>query len=737
MYIHIYWVKMAIKFKIAGQEYTVDGAAEEDTLLRIEALVKKAMSAPNSIFDPKVQQNFGKAIKAATDASDMLNKSFDDLDTSVEDADKSFDDVVRNEAKREKMREDMATQFKRAIVTNIVSTSQYFAHSLQDSAHSLINSLTRASGPDDGVLAFSKVIDTTITVIADGIKAVASAIPYIGTAIAGLTGAAAESAKFLNDFLAGQLVNVIQSYGKITSEGILLADGITQLKKTANEAGVGVADFSEALSRNAQIIGQTGLGMTAGTEKFGQAITSLRNVTLGYSNKLFALGYNFQDQADIVAASMNNLAKTTNIQKLSGDQIAQQSYEYAKSLKIISDITGKTAKQQMEAQQAAQLNIAVQAKLAEIGPEAATKFNQMMGALPTEEARHAAEQFLVFGHAVSGSMAMLEGADAATAKAISYSTSVLTDSSVDAATASREVAGLWADAGQSLKTNSTLIAASTAGLADASGAGADLGKSMVGLQDALQHYTRDGIQPALTAEQKLTTNADSLTQNFAILSDDMLKFKSIIENDATNAVEGYSKILVKMADWIDKTLVKSEQMLGINNPQENGPPTDKDMGVWNTLMNAMISFFTGANAGPATMAARQAAAAAPDVNVMPAFADGGIASGSKSGFTALLHGTEAVVPLPNGNSIPVDFNADDLKLNTGNTRDENADHRSSVIDEKMLATLQALLNSQENGNDVEKQALGMSNTQGNLLRELVLQMSRNNDMLAKIYKTSY
>ncbi len=37
------------------------------------------------------------------------------------------------------------------------------------------------------------------------------------------------------------------------------------------------------------------------------------------------------------------------------------------------------------------------------------------------------------------------------------------------------------------------------------------------------------------------------------------------------------------------------------------------------------------------------------------YATGGIARGSGSGYPALLHGTEAVVPLPNGRSIPVDM----------------------------------------------------------------------------------
>ena len=37
------------------------------------------------------------------------------------------------------------------------------------------------------------------------------------------------------------------------------------------------------------------------------------------------------------------------------------------------------------------------------------------------------------------------------------------------------------------------------------------------------------------------------------------------------------------------------------------------------------------------------------------YSTGGIAKGSHAGYPALLHGTEAVVPLPNGKSIPVEM----------------------------------------------------------------------------------
>jgi hypothetical protein len=47
------------------------------------------------------------------------------------------------------------------------------------------------------------------------------------------------------------------------------------------------------------------------------------------------------------------------------------------------------------------------------------------------------------------------------------------------------------------------------------------------------------------------------------------------------------------------------------------------------------------------------------------FAVGGISMGPKSGYGAMLHGTEAVVPLPNGREIPVElkFPTSELGLN--------------------------------------------------------------------------
>lgn len=48
---------------------------------------------------------------------------------------------------------------------------------------------------------------------------------------------------------------------------------------------------------------------------------------------------------------------------------------------------------------------------------------------------------------------------------------------------------------------------------------------------------------------------------------------------------------------------------------------------------------------------------------VPGYAMGGIASGSQAGYPAVLHGTEAVVPLPNNRSIPVDLKGSGQQMN--------------------------------------------------------------------------
>ena len=85
------------------------------------------------------------------------------------------------------------------------------------------------------------------------------------------------------------------------------------------------------------------------------------------------------------------------------------------------------------------------------------------------------------------------------------------------------------------------------------------------------------------------------------------------------------------------------------------------------------------------------------------YADGGVSTGPNSGYGAVLHGTEAVVPLPNGKSIPVDIGKG--KMSTNNTTiNVNIDDSGASADVTAdgAAELGAVINAAVQ-NELEKQ----------------------------------
>jgi len=78
-----------------------------------------------------------------------------------------------------------------------------------------------------------------------------------------------------------------------------------------------------------------------------------------------------------------------------------------------------------------------------------------------------------------------------------------------------------------------------------------------------------------------------------------------------------------------------------------------DSGVISMIISSVASAYApGAGAGAGAGAAPGSMGYA---DFGAGFANGGISKGSKAGYTALLHGTEAIVPLPDGNKIPVEM----------------------------------------------------------------------------------
>jgi hypothetical protein len=101
---------------------------------------------------------------------------------------------------------------------------------------------------------------------------------------------------------------------------------------------------------------------------------------------------------------------------------------------------------------------------------------------------------------------------------------------------------------------------------------------------------------------------------------------------------------------------------------------------------------------------------------IPEFARGGIATGPKSGYGAILHDDEAVIPLPDGRTVPVTMNqttgaaADNTEL-LQVMREVKAGIESMTNradNQRVVAVIEDSIRTQRTSNDILQKILQMS-----------------------------
>ena len=133
-----------------------------------------------------------------------------------------------------------------------------------------------------------------------------------------------------------------------------------------------------------------------------------------------------------------------------------------------------------------------------------------------------------------------------------------------------------------------------------------------------------------------------------------LKPKSVI-GDSDAQIEAHNNII----DSMESLTAENKSIFGPGNTFTSGLS-----GLFNGVLGGFTSAFKSIFAEGGILdgigsilsgAAFAGAAGARYGGVLEGYATGGIAKGSQKGFPAILHGTEAVVPLPNGKQIPVEM----------------------------------------------------------------------------------
>lgn len=467
-----------------------------------------------------------------------------------------------------------------------------------------------------------------------------------GPAIAGIGESASKMAKFGLEVVQKELEKTITAFNTMSKSGALFADGMTGMRNAAGNAGLTVDSFSKVVSERSAELGAAGIGVTEATKRMGGVAKSFSE-TIGASGKsvqmeLRNLGYSLEEQAGLIAETMADLNRRGTARGMTDQQIASATAQYAQDLRTLSAITGEDAKSKMAAAKAAANQIAFQNKLAEMDPTQAKQLTDSMATMTAQQKKDFMEMQL-FGTVVNETGAIMMASNRGYANSMQQ----FNDAANEGALTVEKASAIQAENSQlALEDRKNLTAI---GLAQAAtGAFTEVANAGLEAMQNFQTYTKESVEAAKAATDGQKNTQDALTNSVMGSAKAADELRVAIQDKLTPAITKFAEYSEKILKSLDKTIKES-----------SGEESSLNWG--GAAVGALSGAGTGAMIGSAipiignAVGAAVGAAIGGGIGLMTGKAEGGISSGPESGYIEKLHGMEAVVPLPDNRTIPVNI----------------------------------------------------------------------------------
>jgi len=501
------------------------------------------------------------------------------------------------------------------------------------------------------VLNGSKGFDSLIPVIeglGSAMAGLAGSLPLVGKAAAQFVEGATEASKFL----IGELGKQVQTFNDVSKSGALASTGMTAFSDKAFSSMLTLESFSRVVTSNSKALAAMSGSAYDGAAMFGDITTQLAN-----QDGIRMLGMNAEEIAEVTAEFTKQQTSLGRTQGMTADQLAGSTAGYIKELDVLAKLTGENRKD---------LQARRQALLQE------TRYSAMVAGMKEEEAERITAAVSMIGvrseRFASGMKDILTSGTATTAEG-------------------RQLmmlsGGAARDIGEQLKSGAIdqvqavdmLKKAIEPNLERFRGMSQILGDSneiTAGYSDSLKFVTTQTTDLATAyAEQKKQLDGYDPSDDGLTIS--MAKAQKDIEEFAANA----NKIILELMPTTAKVTEQlTTILLDLSKLAKDGLTNSMDAP--GGLFNKFMSFF-GMGQTKEQMTAVQMsnggvgvsdedkkaymekrAEAKERLKEYPHFAKGGITDFSNAGELAVLHGTEAVVPLPDGKTIPINFNTEEM-----------------------------------------------------------------------------
>jgi hypothetical protein len=190
--------------------------------------------------------------------------------------------------------------------------------------------------------------------------------------------------------LQTELAKTNAAFKVMTASGALFADGMTDIRKGAADAGLDLGDFAKITASNSEALARLGGTVTQGVKRFSDVNLNMVKYREGLQN----LGISTDQQAEGTIEYMGILQRSGQLESKSSADIAKGTADYLTNLRAVSAFTGEDAKKAAARARDASAQLAVQKKLNEMGAGAAERFQAGIRTAP-EFLQKAMQQSLV------------------------------------------------------------------------------------------------------------------------------------------------------------------------------------------------------------------------------------------------------------------------------------------------------------------------------------------------------
>ena len=552
-----------------------------------------------------------------------------------------------------------------------------------------------------------------------------------------------EAQKFYNRFVLSEGTKLIQGFQRASSAGAMFSNGMQGMADAAGKSGLTIKQFSDAVARNADTLAKSGMGVGEGADAMARA---MKAGGAAAKTQLLNLGYTFEEQADLYAETMADMRRANDPRIKDEVAVHQATMQYAENLRTIAAITGEDAKKKMEESRQLAAQAAFRLKLQELEKRQPGITQQVMQSMETMSPvmKQAVMQQIGLGVVVDKNANILMANSEGFANGVKGTVAQIESGRFNL----EENQRLQGKSNDQFRDNlGNFKAISMAALAGVNGVAGEFDKTLTGQLLQSDKVTAKSVEEAQLRTKQQKDTQDQLTRTVVDAVQAGQDMAKELEQLAITELPHFRDAIQDTIKFIRENIGTAKKAADIAaNPMSHLGQDVGKVGFGITVLGGIVAGLgalasatgIGAAAGIPMMSAGASmvsggASAFGAGALMDAvgFAGGGIAMGPNSGHLELLHGTEAVIPLPDGKSIPVEMSG---VMDGSNT--ELMRKIDQLMDSMSKSTMMKAAGSTDSMSSLMDKMQTLMNAQLDVQKDMVSHVSDSKDLMRKLVNVS-